>query len=216
MSTETADGGKQIKIIDPEDFASAMANQSKVETGLLPANARYFASNGQLSTIILETKPHVRKLYILREHLDVPIPGCLMQVTTVNEKSSNKSISQTYFHCYTDPVLSRNTELYRFPFGNVFSDGRICWGSVVLPKLAELYQLGALPELFLNTTFNGHIDTGIFNPFSKEVGDVTVTINRGIQLAKHLATTQAATFPNDVLRKAGYTLGEFIKSSSKT
>lgn len=212
MTTDNENGGKQIKIIDPDDLVSALSSQAKIETGLLPSNTRYFSSNGQISSIILEVKQHVRKINMCRELLNVPFPGCIMLVTLINQPNGTKHISQTYFYCYKDIVLNSKSRLYKFPYGNVFLNGTICWGSVPFPKITELFHVGVLPDTFLNSNFNGHIDSGTFNRLSKVENGRNVDIVRGSDLARHFHTEGVTVFPSDILAATDLDLTYFIKN----
>lgn len=47
--------------------------------------------------------------------------------------------------------ITDDTILYRYPFGNVFTGGNICWGTNVLPKITSPLQLKGIPYMFINS-----------------------------------------------------------------
>lgn len=211
MSTINTSGGKVLKILDPEDVAATMANQAKIETGILPANTRSYATNGQLASLLLDIKPQMRRLWVLeKRECDVPLPGCLMMLTVLTTET-NKRVTGSYLYSYKDVVITPQTQLYMFPYGNVFGDGRICWGSVPIPPTPHLYQMGVIPDTFLNTHFNGHLAGSIINPFRELANDHDETATNGCQLAIHLATNNITQFPYDVLRSSQYTVKTLLK-----
>lgn len=213
MTTLLPDGGKQIKMIDPDEFTTAMARQSRIETGLLPANTRYYASNGQLTSIVLEAKPQIRKLSVHHDIISVPIPATLMMITVNNLPNGLKDVSGTYLYSYSDIMLAETTRLKYFPYGNVYTDGRICWGSIHIPRtVKELYQLSGLLDLFLGTEFNGDLSGNIV-PFDvlKDGGKLHIT--NGIGVARYLADSGATIFDNKILSDSSLTFAKLVNHS---
>ena len=59
------------------------------------------------------------------------------------------------------PLLRESDQLYRFPFGNIYSDGRVCWGRVEYKTgIKSLAQAASLLETFLFHTMNTDLYTG--------------------------------------------------------
>lgn len=57
-------------------------------------------------------------------------------------------------------VLRDATPIYRAPFPNVYDDGRICWGSNRVPRMASPVAAAAVWRDFFATPFNEHLDSG--------------------------------------------------------
>ena len=51
-------------------------------------------------------------------------------------------------------ITGTNNTLATFPYGNVYSDGRVCWGST---KVSEITRPQDVEEAFFGSTFNGDL-----------------------------------------------------------
>ncbi|GGG18306.1 hypothetical protein [Paenibacillus abyssi] len=60
-----------------------------------------------------------------------------------------------------DAVIKPATELYRYPFANVYKeDQRACWPELSGIEINNLFELQNLPELFFNSPANNHLFQG--------------------------------------------------------
>jgi len=59
-------------------------------------------------------------------------------------------------HCFAVKTtnITDDTELFRFPFGNVGRDGGMCYGNIRLPDCTELSAIDEVVELFLSGDVN--------------------------------------------------------------
>lgn len=74
-----------------------------------------------------------------------------------------------------------------YPFPNVYSSGKICWGGNTLPNISSLTDVESMAELFFNAPFNGHLYTS-----------ESTTLNTSIEgLLRHLETMDR--FPSEIL-----------------
>lgn len=161
-------GSIQSKIVDPKDVADALASRSKLDTGLLPRNTRYYARLSNHELIVLELPEHICRIDFsgAETPFDIPMPHLVFFIKFVSDVASAqyKVVHTSLFAAY-GPVLDSSTMLYRFPFGNVFPGGQVCWGSlspIIVPSLAEL---AIVPAAILNSKFNSDLSLGNFNPF---------------------------------------------------
>lgn len=60
--------------------------------------------------------------------------------------------------------------LYRYPLSNVYEGGRICWGSLKLPKIKNFGDLEKVCELFLQARGNSDLSGYIANTRYKSMG----------------------------------------------
>lgn len=53
--------------------------------------------------------------------------------------------------------LTEESELYHYPYGNVYHDARICWGRNELPKITSLADFGGVVNLFFGSPTNNDL-----------------------------------------------------------
>jgi hypothetical protein len=82
--------------------------------------------------------------------LDVPFPNLVFCFGVQNQRLSHK-----YVFAYKDRFLRDNTELFRFPFSNVFNGGGMCYHDT--EKFHDLVQLQSFPYNWLSQPFNDHL-----------------------------------------------------------
>lgn len=60
-------------------------------------------------------------------------------------------IMSGYVCCVKDPIVIESTKIYYYPFGNVYSDGHICFGgnNMANHKICDYTQLHSMPSRFL-------------------------------------------------------------------
>jgi hypothetical protein len=126
--------------------------------------------------------------------MTVPFPEILF-VVCVREKR----IAESRLFACIPPIGRPHDRLYRFPFGNVYEDGRICWGNMTLPQIDEPIVLDSVVGRFFSSVFSGHLvnGTSMFNPPQDVVNLRT--------LLEHLAGQEH--FPDRILRMSDTTLG---------
>lgn len=59
-----------------------------------------------------------------------------------------KKIVSSYLVAVTDEVILDSSIIYHFPYANIYSDGRICWGNYKTPNINHLAELNYQPEAF--------------------------------------------------------------------
>lgn len=85
---------------------------------------------------------------------NVHVPACVFVIKIF------KSLIQTcYIACVKDEIIDDTTKMFRYPFGNVYSDCRICFGNndMALHKTNDLMNLHSFPSRFFmmnDTGFN--------------------------------------------------------------
>lgn len=225
VTKQESDGISTTKFVDPEELATALSRKARLDTGLLPLNTRYFSRSGSLISVLLEVRPHVRKFYTVdTTPYTAPLPGTVFKI--IGEiKDSKINIAGTNVLVYKDPVITPDTELFNFPYGNVFINSAICWGSIKVAPVKEIIYLGAVVETFLGSVFNGHlasqslsapITEPIFKDFKQvnDVGTDNIGYINGVSALKWLSKKEVTKFPNDWLTKSSYikNIKDFISS----
>lgn len=161
-------GSIQSKIVDPKDVVDALASRSKLDTGLLPRNTRYYARLANYQLIVLEMPEHICRIAFsgAGTPFDVPMPYLVFFIKFVSSADSTcYNVVHTSLFAAYGPVLDSNTMLYRFPFGNVFPGGQVCWGSLPVIETPSLAELAIVPTTILSSKFNSDLSLGNFNPF---------------------------------------------------
>ncbi|NHN33259.1 hypothetical protein [Paenibacillus agricola] len=71
--------------------------------------------------------------------------------------SLNKGKVYAYVAAVKDTIIKNDTQLFLFPYSNVYASGQICWGSLNELTIKEVRQLESLPSLFLGATKNNDL-----------------------------------------------------------
>lgn len=203
------------KTVSVDDLAASLSANHQINTGILPKGTRYYAGSGANFTICVEAAPRVRNIifdyYARRQaamlsgkdkdykpsETSIPFPACLFVFVVKSGKlrsSKVVAVKQT--------LTAMNDMVYRFPFGNTFIEGKICWGYNDLPKFEKPMDAVSLMALFFDAPFNGDlIDTRTM----KEFKDGRKHISDALALIKHIEGKEK--FPEEAL----YELGTFSK-----
>jgi len=163
LTRKTPEGGIIARYVNPVDLGTVLSKQGKLDTGILPPATRYFSRGSGAVTMVLEVRPHVRPITTTNggEMAVVPFPALLFKLVLAENASAAYDVRSVRVVAYKDPALTPGSQLYRFPYGNVYDDGRICWGSIGVPQVKEIVNASAICELFLTSMFNGHLGNGI-------------------------------------------------------
>lgn len=118
----------------------------------LPPNTAKYARLSDGTDILFlfhpETKANIT--YHKSEFKDVPFPNLVFCFGVRNEQLVTKTV-----FAYKDRFLRDETELYRFPFANVFDGGKLCYFDNT--PIKDLVQLQTFAYTWLNAPFNDHL-----------------------------------------------------------
>lgn len=154
---------KQSKFISKEDLFSILLSSvdtiEKYETPLpLPKNCIYYKKHGSKELFVLEKKAHRRNVtYYGKVFQDVGFPKLLFGYVLDHKYNSIKT---SIVAVKNDLFIKSETEIFRYPFSNVYSNTECCWGTCTFPKLDHPYQLSGFPELYLSQEDNGDLYDG--------------------------------------------------------
>lgn len=121
----------------------------------------------------------------------IPFPALLFKFEVIGEQLKEVKIGAV-----TNTILKDKSIVYRYPYSNVHDDGRICFGTNVLPKIEKLTDLSAIPELFLSGIQNDDL--------------YSTANNSGMALRELLELLDGSWFDNGIL-KPMTTFESFIK-----
>jgi len=131
------------------------------ETPVLPRNTVAFKASEDMTRFAaaLFVEASVRKTVFYSDTYEIPHPDYLFLF-----KVAKGRVADTWVFAVRTSLIEPDTQLYRFPFGNVYPEGRVCWGQNALPEIKEPLRLEMLPFLFLDSPYNGDMYDGE-NPF---------------------------------------------------
>lgn len=151
-------GVKKHKIVVIDDLISQLTSSFKLSTGILPKNTRFFS--GSLSNYIIgiEEPSRVRRFAckhgdIMTTDIRVPFPTCLFAFSINGGRLNGSKV----FATSGSSILKDTDPLFCFPFGNVYEDGRICWGSNRIPPANTPLAVTGIINLFYDAPFNGDL-----------------------------------------------------------
>lgn len=195
-----SNGTVQTKLVDVEEFGRALSQQLRVDTGLLPRNTRYFSRTATTETLVLEKPYFIGDItYGESQVFTVPIPHTVYFLQFRTDSAGNRDLVNSALFVTRGPIANMDTPLSFFPYGNIYADGRICWGTVRLPRFPSLSDASGIPNLLLSSNFNGDLSRNVFTPFTDEENDIEV--NRSEHLMRYLNGKDV--FPYSCLRDVG-------------
>ena len=168
--TLTDDRGVEAhKTVVMDSLISNLTSSFKFSTGLLPNNTRFFSGTATDYIIGIESPSRVRRFlrssYTTRSsgklpnELKIPFPTCLFVFYVKGIKIRN-----TRVFSLRSPLSRSNDVMSRFPFGNTYQDGKVCWGSAKLPSISNPMMLVSCIATFYDAPFNGDLfDRQTFN-----------------------------------------------------
>lgn len=93
------------------------------------------------------------------------------------------------FAALSEGPVTKDTPLYKYPYSNVFADGRVCWNGYVGEEIKSATDIEMLPKVFLSGANNSHLNSEVRTLFKKFEGK---------------------EFPDEVLVPFGKTLDELM------
>ena len=123
---------------------------------------QYWRGNG-FSVVALQHPAHIREMYMYEQSYRLPVPDTLFLFRVLHREQGEITLCDSAVFAMDGPWQGDDTQLYGFPYGNVFDEHTICWGdyNVTLPNF---YNIDTMMDMFLGTPFNtdlaGHFDSG--------------------------------------------------------
>ncbi|MCD7911044.1 hypothetical protein KC480_05830 [Bacillus velezensis] len=179
-----------VKVFDIED------QPAKPEVVLtspsLPLNTVKYAkfSDGSDLLFIAHTESKVDVTYHKTVFHDVPFPNLVFCIAIRNNRLSKISVM-----AYKERFLRDDSQMYRFPFSNVFGDGGLCYYDNNV--IHDLVQLQSFPYNWTQQPFNDHLfQQGTNNLFDQPLREI-------------FKNSQSQSFNYDMLRSMNMTFSEW-------
>jgi len=185
-------GRKIVKNVSVDDFINSITKDVVQRTGLLSRGVREVFSYGDNDVVTIEIPPRIRDMVFsedkMKKTYSVPFPS-LVFVFWLN----GGTIRESWCFATKDPIHKGDAELHYFPYGNVYPDGRICWGDTAFlgKNKYNTSNISAVVTRFLQAPFNRDLAEEAFTPPKKGV-------NSTLRLLQHLDGTYK--FPKEILR----------------
>ena len=182
----------QSKFVTIQDVADSFTN-TRTDTGWIgdgviragrsPRGDWFvFAAPGQKQTLTLATPEGT-------ETLTVPIPATVL----IGVGNSYYLFAGAQY-----VPLGPSAGLFRAPFPNVYSNGRICWGDNSRPPANHLVAR-AVWDMFFRTPFNTHLSNGKSKAHDNDVNEQLITL------------ANMEKYPLDDLIKESYSLDTMLQ-----
>lgn len=187
--------------IDPLElyyiFNGSYASNESLDSGFLPENCLHVSVSGAQITYVL-WNPDLRAdiIYGETEYQNFPIPRLVFGVRMLD----NGKVVDCTLGVVADERPSESTQMYHYPFSNVYEDSRVCTGNNVLPRYKNRGAMRNFPRYLLGLPDNDDMFRADKN-------------QKGLshkELLEHLKDKDPAYYYTDILVPNGHTLGEFI------
>jgi hypothetical protein len=194
-----AKDGAFTKTVSVAALLTELSRDMETTTGILPAGTKFYAGTRVSYRVGIQVPAKVRAAdFTLHDvgtrRMTVPFPEVLLVFGV-----RNKRIVESSLYACIPPVGRTYDRLYRFPFGNVYENGGVCWGNVEHPEVGEPIVLDSVVSRFFTSVFSGHIVHGT-NMFHAPEGVVNLRT-----LLEHLSGQEH--FPDRILKPSDITLG---------
>jgi hypothetical protein len=190
----------EYKTVSIDELISNLISDFKFSTGILPNNTRFFSGTSIDYIIGIETPPIKRIFYKKSKEsgkvkIYIPFPICIFIFHVIKEK-----VCDSKLFSLKNTLMRDKDILCRFPFGNTFTDGRICWGSNKLPKICIPMNLVSCIATFFDASFNWDL-----------FDDQTISGKNWDfwKLIKEL--DEKESFPQEMLRQGNTNISKFMR-----
>jgi len=146
----------QYKNVHLKDIVEELVKANKIGTGLLPHNTLFFQGTGVKYSVGIKAPGRIKRFIYRDKSYNIPLPDCLFIINVDNTYIQNS-------YLYSTISFNSSSRLYHFPFGNVYDDGRICWGYNQLPRITDKQQLDGVVITFFDSPYNGDLYTTRYN-----------------------------------------------------
>ena len=201
LTISKADGSQVQKTVPFEKFVDVLKKEDEIRgrkisrMGKLPHGFIDGGVDGEDMEVLIHVPKGIRPLEYFGTTYVIPWPDLVFYL-----HSSKGKVTKSCLFC-VDEVPNEKTKLLYYPFGNVHSDGRICWGQNVLPKVRCLCDYDKVVSLF----FSADTNDDLYETFKLEQGRKKKELTQR-ELLETLKSMKE--FPVKCLRDTGRTFGQ--------
>ena len=199
------DGSQTTKTVAYDDFVRSVASGIRtdgIKIGPLPQGTLSMWIDNNSRKIAVFLKQEQRMLTLSergkeKKSFMVPFPALAVQMTVY----ADKTVPNRCFALASDEWPDENTRLFRFPFGNVSTDGSICMGGNI--SITEGKSLSQAVQEAL-TMF-------LYSPYNGDYYGVNCMVSSGESLEDLLKRLNGKKeFPKELLKETEYTLRALV------
>jgi len=157
---------KSVKYVTEASLADAFATVYTFDTGTLHLSGtdymgvRRIAKKDGRTYLFVESSAGRRMVNLDGSRTGAGVLSMLFPHLIMGIKIENSRVVATKIFAAKLPILSDKVPLFKFPYGNVYDDGRICWGEVHMPAITNPSDAAKLLPMFLDSNYNG--DLGLY------------------------------------------------------
>lgn len=154
-------GKKSSKIVEIGSLLKAFKCAVKADVEQIPIGEIPFGyydgaigmRNSKLCADIVTVLPaSMQMMQYENTKYDVCVPSLVFSFHVNKERLEN-----TRVFTLKDEKPTEKSVLYRYPYGNVHDDGRVCWGSNMFPDIREIKRLEMVMTLFIQSPCNSDL-----------------------------------------------------------
>lgn len=200
----TSDSGETVKKILPmkkyiELLTDSMEDSHKmVAIGQIPNgyyDGKIHPYEPDTFSVTIALPKGLQQIVYGTSSYSVPVPG-LVFVIEVKKQRIIKSVVYAY-----KGELTEDSPLYHYPFGNVYCNGKICWGGNSLPKCNVMKDVDKVIALFFGSPTNDDL----YSPESNFLDPPEYVLSQRAFLEFLKGKDE---FPENILMETGNVLAE--------
>lgn len=158
VTIQENNGKKRTRVVTMESLIKSLTNSVtneivKAPVGRIPFgyyDATLGEDQGMMCAEVVTVLPAERQIIQYEDtRYDVCLPSLVFHFDIVRGR-----VSSTDVYAMKDEAPTDRSRLYRYPFGNVSTSGRVCWGVNVLPGISGLKSLEEVMTLFVQSPCN--------------------------------------------------------------
>ncbi|RED75949.1 hypothetical protein [Cohnella phaseoli] len=134
------------------NYALAHLDELVINTPILPSNCIFYSKRRQEEIIAIRVHKQMIDVNLIgTEYPSVGHPALIYVFKLKKEKPS----IEAFLFAVKDTVITEKTLLYRYPYSNVYGNGKCCWST--FPNIDKVRQLESFPDIFMNGERNFHL-----------------------------------------------------------
>ena len=151
------------KTVSIADFARTLLQEVGLTVGPLPLSptsrgVRYIKQSDALYMYI-EDPPRSIPTRFRQDNLNIITPRCLWELKIVGASTQSGRLGGERLFALAEPLTHMSTNVYKFPFCNVYNSDRVCWGqNETVHDERQFSEFLEIPDIYWSSGFNGDLD----------------------------------------------------------
>ena len=163
------------RFVSLESFIDVFRGQENASP-ILPEGCVQYWRGTDYTIVALKRAAHKREMSIYSDEslygsYTLPIPATLFVFRVSNPENKVMTIIESAIFTFFGDWKGVDTQLYSFPYGNIFDEQTICWGDFE-GTIQSIEQLDSFIDVFLSTPFNDDL-----TPLFKQSDDIENSVS---------------------------------------